>query len=51
MSEYMDDKIHKHTPILDCLSDCCGAKSNSDIRICSQCGGHCDIYYEEDEEN
>ena len=47
---YVEDKISKHTPIMDCLSECCGASCNSDIPMCSECGEHCDIYYEDDEE-
>jgi len=37
--------------LLDCVSDCCGAKANSDYMICSECKEHCDIYYEDEEEN
>ena len=47
---YLDDKIHQHTPINDCLSECCGAISNSDIMVCSECGEHCEIYFETDDE-
>tara|TARA_R110002020_G_scaffold325866_1_gene541599 strand:+ start:50 stop:244 length:195 start_codon:yes stop_codon:yes gene_type:complete len=46
--EYKRDKIHKHTPIMDCLSECCGASCNSDYMICMDCGEHCEIYYEDD---
>lgn len=47
---YLDDKRHDHMTINDCLSECCGAVTNSDIMICSDCGEHCEIYYEDDEE-
>ena len=47
---YLDDKIHKHTPDNDCLSDCCEAPTNSDIMICGECKEHCGIYYETDTE-
>ena len=49
MAFYLD-KSEKHRPIMDCLSECCGASCNSDIPMCSECGEHCDIYYEDDEE-
>jgi len=47
---YIEDKISKHAPIMDCLSDCCGSPCNSDYMICMDCGEHCEIYYEDDEE-
>ena len=37
--------------LLDCLSECCGAFANSDQMICSDCQEHCDIYYEDEEED
>jgi hypothetical protein len=33
-----------------CRSECCGAKSDEDYKICSKCLEHCDIWYEEDDE-
>ena len=38
--------------LLDCYSECCDAKTNSDYMICPNCNEHCSIYYEKDlEEN
>ena len=37
---YIEDKIHKHTPVLDSRSDCCDAPMNSDHGICSECMEH-----------
>lgn len=42
--------MDKYREYLNCVSDCCNAPSNSDYMICSDCGEHCDIYYEEEEE-
>ena len=34
---------------LDATSDCCDAPTSSDIKVCSECGEHCDIITEEEE--
>ena len=44
---YIEDKISKHEPIMDCLSDCCDSPCNSDTMVCSNCKEHCNIYYED----
>jgi len=36
--------------LLNRYSTCCGALTNSDQKICSDCKEHCEIYYD-DEEN
>ena len=48
---YLDDRRQKYQLELDALSECCGAPTNSDIMICSECKEHCGIYYETDNEN
>tara|TARA_R100000655_G_scaffold24_2_gene130 strand:+ start:368 stop:532 length:165 start_codon:yes stop_codon:yes gene_type:complete len=48
---YLDDKQQSHRLELDAISECCGAKTSSEIMICSACGEHCGIYYETDNEN
>jgi len=40
--------MDKYRELLDCVSDCCSAPTNSDVPICTECGEHCDIYYEEE---
>ncbi len=38
--------------LLDCVSECCNAPTNSDTPICSDCKEWCSFYYEKDlEEN
>ena len=39
--------MDKYRELLDCVSDCCNAPTNSDVPICTHCGEHCDIYFEE----
>ena len=33
---------------VDGVSECCGAPSNTDLQICTDCGEHCTILKEED---
>jgi hypothetical protein len=49
-NEYLEDKILKHMPTTSNRSDCCNSPCNTDYMICKDCGEHCDIYNEENEE-
>ena len=46
MNNYIQDKIHQHTPIQDFESDCCQAPVVLDYEICSECKEHCDTIKE-----
>lgn len=35
--------------LLNCYSTCCGALTDSDQMICSDCREHCEIYYNNEE--
>ena len=30
-----------------CRSECCGARSDEDIKICFECLEHCEIWFDE----
>lgn len=32
------------------LSECCGARTNPDIPICSECGEWCDVYDDDEDD-
>ena len=39
--EWLEEKIHKHTPTQSGESDCCGVYVIDDIERCSECGESC----------
>jgi len=34
-----------------CRSECCGARSDEDYKICSECLDHCNVWYDEEDES
>jgi len=46
--EWLEEKLHKHTPRNSGRSDCCGAKVVDDLELCSECKEHCERITEED---